>query len=81
MAWIHLPRVEEATGDLARLFRDAITRAGRVWNIVRIMSPNPRAMEASMSLYRVLMHGDSPLSRADRELLATVVSRKVGCVY
>jgi alkylhydroperoxidase family enzyme len=81
MSWIHLPRIEDAKGDLARLFGEAVSRAGRVWNIVRIMSPNPRTMEASMSLYRALMFGESPLSRADRELLATVVSRKLGCVY
>ena len=81
MPWIRIPRVEDATGDLARLFREAVSRAGRVWNIVRIMSPNPRAMEASMALYGALMHGPSPLSRAQRELLATVVSREVGCPY
>jgi alkylhydroperoxidase family enzyme len=81
MAWIRLPRIEDATGDLARLFREAITRAGRVWNIVRIMSPNPAVMESSMGFYKALMHGKSPLTRGQRELLATVVSREVGCLY
>jgi alkylhydroperoxidase family enzyme len=81
MPWIRIPRVEDATGALARLFHEAITRAGRVWNIVHIMSPNPPVMEVSMGLYAALMHGPSPLSRAQRELLATVVSREVGCHY
>jgi alkylhydroperoxidase family enzyme len=81
VAWIRIPRVEDATGDLARLFREAIARSGRVWNIVRLMSPNPPVLEASMTLYRALMFGRSPLSRSQREMLATVVARKLGCVY
>ena len=81
MAWIQLQRVEDATGELARHFKAAVTRAGRVWNIVRLMSPNPPVLQASMALYRATMHGPSPLSRAQRELLATVVSREIGCHY
>ena len=81
MAWIRLPSIEGATDDLGRLFREALARAGRVWNIVHVMSPNPPVMEASMAFYRALLYGPSPLSRAQREMLATVVSRKLGCVY
>jgi alkylhydroperoxidase family enzyme len=81
VAWIRLTSVEEAAGDLARLYREAIERAGRVWNIVRLMSPNPPVLEQSMALYRAVMFGRSPLSRSQRELLATVVSRTLGCPY
>jgi alkylhydroperoxidase family enzyme len=81
MAWIQLQRIEDATGELALHFQAAIKRAGRVWNIVRLMSPNPPVLQASMALYRAIMHGPSPLSRAQRELLATVVSREIGCHY
>lgn len=81
MAWIPLPDVDGATGALGRLFREAIARAGRVWNIVHVMSPNPPVLEATMSLYRALMFGPSPLSRAQREMLATVVSSEIGCHY
>jgi alkylhydroperoxidase family enzyme len=38
-------------------------------------------MKASMEHYGALMHGDSPLSRVQREMLATVVAATVGCVY
>lgn len=81
MAWIRLVPLDEATGHLRRLFDEALARAGRVWNIVHVMSPNPPVMEASMSFYRALMFGPSPLSRAQRELLATVVSGEIRCVY
>lgn len=81
MAWIRLPAVEGATGHVGRLFQEAIARAGRVWNIVHVMSPNPPVLETSMAFYGALMHGPSPLSRARREMLATLVSRTIGCVY
>ncbi len=81
MAWIEQVPVENATGLLKTLYDDALKRAGRVWNIRRIMSPNPPVLRDSMRLYGTIMMGDSPLSRAQRELLATVVSVEVGCHY
>ena len=79
--WIRIVPVNEATGLLKRLFDEALARAGRVWNIVHVMSPNPPVMEASMAFYRALMFGPSPLSRARREMLATVTSSEIRCVY
>lgn len=81
MAWIRLTSNEEATGLLKRQFDTAIERAGRVWNIIRIMSPNPITLDASMKLYGSVMKGRSPLSRVQREMIATVVSAEVGCHY
>ena len=72
---------DEASGAAKRELDAAIKRAGRVWNIVRIMTPNGEAMRASMSFYGALMHGESPLSRAQREMLAVVVSCTNDCVY
>ena len=68
-------------GPVAKIFADALRRAGRVWNIVHVMTPNPAVAEASMAFYGALMHGPSPLSRARREMLATLVSKTIGCVY
>lgn len=81
MAWIQMTSVREATGLLKKQYDAAIARAGRVWNILRIMSPNPRILDASMKLYESIMKGPSPLSRAQREMLATVVSAELGCRY
>lgn len=69
------------TGLLKQQYEAALQRAGRSWNIVSIMSQNPPALKASMAFYGALMHGSSPLSRAQRELIAVVVSRANGCVY
>ena len=81
MPWIEQVPIADATGLLKKLFDEAIQRAGRVWHIVHIMSLNPRALRASINFYSVLMFGESPLSRVQREMLATVVSAELQCHY
>jgi alkylhydroperoxidase family enzyme len=81
MPWIKQIPVDEATGQLKREFDKAIKRAGRVWHIVHIMSLNPRVLKASMDQYGAIMMGRSPLSRAQREMLATVVAVENHCYY
>jgi uncharacterized peroxidase-related enzyme len=71
----------EATGALKAEYDAAIARAGKVFNIVKAMSLNPETLRASMELYRAVMFGRSELSRAQRELLAVVVSRANDCHY
>ncbi len=81
MAWIRVVPFDEARGLLRRQYEAAIRRAGRIWNIVSIMSQNPRVMQTSTHFYTSVMYGDSPLSRGQREMLATVVSATNHCVY
>ncbi|HVS18956.1 MAG TPA: carboxymuconolactone decarboxylase family protein [Planctomycetota bacterium] len=81
MAWIRSVAPGEAVGRLKTLYDAAVARAGRVFGIVRVMSPNPAVLEASMGLYRAAMFGPSPLTRRQRELLAVVVSRANRCEY
>jgi uncharacterized peroxidase-related enzyme len=71
----------EATGALKAQYDAAVERAGKVFNIVKAMSLNPETLSASMDLYRAVMFGQSELSRAERELLAVVVSRANDCYY
>lgn len=81
MAYIRLVDLAAATGRLKKAYDAALARAGRVWNIVRTMSPNPPVLDASMDVYLAIMKGASPLTRVQRELLAVVVSRTNGCFY
>lgn len=78
---MRLTDVDEATGLLREEYDAAIARAGKVYNIVKAMSPRPAVLRRSMELYRELMFGSSGLSRQERELLATVVSRENDCHY
>jgi uncharacterized peroxidase-related enzyme len=81
MPYIKQVEDDEAEGAAKRELDKAYKRAGRVWNIVRIMTPNPEVMRTSMDMYIALMYGESTLSRAQREMLATVVSKVNGCHY
>jgi alkylhydroperoxidase family enzyme len=81
MPWIEQVPVEHASGLLKALFDQALKRAGRVWHIVHIMSINPPVMQDSIKFYQTIMMGESPLSRAQREMLATVVAREIHCHY
>jgi uncharacterized peroxidase-related enzyme len=81
VAYIEQISDEDARGLLAELYEQARKRAGRVYNILRIQSQSPRALRAMIELYMATMFGPSPLSRAQREMLAVVVSRANRCHY
>lgn len=82
MAWIKTIDSDHATGLLARLYDAAIKRAGKVFNVIRLQSPRPHTLRASVALYsEVMISPRSPLSRAQREMIATAVSRANDCHY
>jgi alkylhydroperoxidase family enzyme len=82
MAHLRLTEVDEATGLLKEEYDAAVGRAGKVFNIVKAMSLRPPVLKRSMELYKAIMFGaPCGLSRRERELLATVVSRENDCHY
>lgn len=81
MAWIRIVEEHEADDSLQREYEAARRRAGKVFNIVKVQSLNPAALRAGVGLYLTLMYGPSGLSRAERELLATVTSWTNNCFY
>jgi uncharacterized peroxidase-related enzyme len=82
MPWIRTVPPEEATGLLRQIYDAAVRRAGRIYNVVRLQSLRPKVLDASMQLYLQLMHApDGSLTRAQREMIAVVVSATNGCHY
>ncbi len=80
--WIHWRLNEEATGPLKDVYRASIRQAGRVWNIIRLMSLRPSTLQAALRLYTSTMQRSSPrLGRPEREMIALVVSALNGCAY
>lgn len=83
----HIRQIDPASSEaaanpvLARIYGEALRRAGKVWNIVKLTSLGPAATRASLALYQEIMFGPSPLSRRQREALAVVVSRANDCHY
>ena len=81
-AWIEMVDEDEADGELRQVYdRCAATTTGRVANIYKIHSLNPKTMLAHRALYRSVMFGRSPLKRYQREMIGTLVSALNGCHY
>jgi alkylhydroperoxidase family enzyme len=81
MAWIETIEPQDAEGPLRAEYDEAIRRSGRVHNVIGLSSLNPPVLSAWIALYKTLMFGPSPLSRAEREMIATVVSVETNCHY
>lgn len=82
MAWIRTIAPDEATGLLKRLYGQAVARAGKVFNVLRLQSLRPEVLKAGVALYtEVMISPRSPLSRAQREMIAVAVSRANQCHY
>jgi len=82
MPWIRTVPPDEATGLLRQIYDAAVQRAGRVYNVVRLQSLRPKVLRASTQLYLELMHApEGALTRAQREMIAVVVSAANGCHY
>ena len=82
MAWIRTVDPQDAGGLLKSLYDAAIRRAGKVFQILRIQSLHPKVLRASTQLYIELMYSpDHALTRAQREMIATTVSRENDCFY
>lgn len=50
-------------------------------HILASHSLNPKALKGHRALYRAVMFGESPLSRAEREGIAVAVSAANDCHY
>ena len=81
MAWIRVIPPAEATGELAEQYKRLAERDGTVDNILTVHSLNPASLRAHYDLYKVCMYGPSELGRAQREMVAVVVSAANRCHY
>jgi len=81
MSWIRKVEPEEATGRVREIYEESVRRAGKVFEIVKLSSLRPDVLDAWLGYYKVLMFGPSGLTRIERELVATVVSKTNGCHY
>ena len=72
---------EDATGRLQELYEKYRDSGGGVDNILKIHSLNVRSLKTHFDLYAHLMRGRSPLTRAQREMIAVVASVANQCHY
>lgn len=81
MAYIETIDHDDAEGLLKRIFDQRVAGAGRLWQIVAVQGLNPESLRESMRMYGAIMFGESPLSRAQREMIAVVTSAANECHY
>jgi uncharacterized peroxidase-related enzyme len=81
MPFIRIVRPEEADGRLREEYERAQRERGAVASLWRATSLHPGILDVHLDLYQEVHFGESPLSRRERELVATVVSRENKCGY
>lgn len=81
MARIQIKSYNEATGRLKEIYDDLIGKRGKLAGVHRIQSLRPESIVYHMDLYMEIMFSRSRLSRAEREMMAVVVSAANRCEY
>jgi uncharacterized peroxidase-related enzyme len=70
-----------AQGRLKEIYDEILKSRGKIADIHQIQSLRPESIVKHMELYMEIMFSRSPLSRAQREMMAVVVSVANGCQY
>jgi len=81
MAWIETIGPDQASGELAEMYRKIAGARGGVADIHQVQSLNPRVLMAHFEHYKAVMFQASPLSRTQREAIAVAVSEANACRY
>ncbi len=81
MAKIKVIQQQEATGRLKEIYDELITKRGKLAEVHKIQSLRPESIVKHIDLYMEIMFSKSELTRAEREMLAVVVSEANNCRY
>lgn len=83
MSWIRSVEPAEAPPEVKPVYEAARARSshGDVAALWRTLGLDPVGLEAAFRHYRALMDDPSPLSKAQAEMIAVVVSATNGCGY
>jgi alkylhydroperoxidase family enzyme len=81
MAWVKTINVESANEKLAEVYERVRKRSGIMPNIASLQSLRPETMERGFDLYCQLMDAPTGITKRERILIATVISKVNGCFY
>lgn len=81
MAYIKTFEYEEAEAELKNIYDEILKTRGKIAEVHKIQSLNPPTIKAHMDFYLSIMFGNSPLSRAQREMIGVITSSKNKCTY
>ena len=71
----------DSDGYLREVYDQIFESRGKIAEVFKIQSLHPRSILRHLDLYMTLMHGKSPLSREQREMIGIVVSSVNKCEY
>jgi uncharacterized peroxidase-related enzyme len=81
LAWLRVPGEDEVSPEVKELWEGPLERLGFVPNVLRIFALRPGHLVRWWEYYDELMRGESGLTKAQREMIAVVVSTTNRCHY
>ena len=81
MAYIEVIEHDNSEGELKEVYDGLVKSRGKLAEVHKIQSLNPKSIIDHMNLYMTIMFGKSPLKRVQREIIAVVVSKSNNCEY
>ena len=81
LSWLHVPSEEDVGPDVKELWAAPLEKLGFVPNVLRVYALRPLHLRLWHQFYDELMRGDSTLTKAEREMIAVVVSATNRCHY
>ena len=81
ICWLHVPPEDEVPAEVKELWAKPLEKLGFVPNVLRVYTLRPRHLQLWNQFYEELMRGESGLTKAEREMIAVVVSATNRCHY
>jgi len=81
LTWLRVPAEDELPEEVLELWRPSLEKLGFVPNVLRLYALRPSHLLAWNAHYEEAMKGDSGLTKAEREMIAVVVSVANRCDY
>jgi uncharacterized peroxidase-related enzyme len=79
--WLRIPDEEELPPEIIELWQPSLEKLGFVPNVLRLYALRPSRLLAWNAHYEEAMRGESALTKAEREMIAVVVSITNDCAY
>ena len=81
IAWLHVPGEDAVPAEVKELWAKPLEKLGFVPNVLRVFALRPGHLLRWWDYYDELMRGESGLTKAQREMIAVVVSATNRCHY
>lgn len=81
ISWLHVPAEEDLPEAVLELWAPSREKLGFVPNVLRLYALRPSRLLAWNAWYEEAMKGESGLTKAEREMIAVVVSVANDCAY